>query len=224
MGRRTLRVVPFLTTLFASSILYVSLVPQAQAHLGLAPDTCTGVLCSNNVLNADSAMHAKLVQPKIKKEEPKPTKPQFIPTAYVAPASIQPQAISGQTQEVGLNADVLFAMVNTHRESIGLPSFEKHPDACSIAQSRAPEIYNEMYVTYTLHSGLYNRDLPYWITENTIYMRTEKEAFNWWLNSTVHSGQIRSDYAYSCMACHGFACVQMFTNFTPKETAFLPAD
>ena len=115
----------------------------------------------------------------------------------------------------GLNADVLFSMVNSYRETKGLPAFQKDEKSCSLAASRAPEIEQEV-ATNTMHSGLRARNLPYWNTENIISMRNETEAFNWWINDQIHKDAIESSNTYSCMACTGNSCAEEFTNYQMK--------
>lgn len=123
-----------------------------------------------------------------------------------------------QTPGPSLNADVLFSMVNSYRQSIKLPPFQKNDLICTVAAKRAPEVYGEIYVSGPMHKGFWNMDLPYWATENIIFMRNEQEALNWWLNSPIHRSQIQGEYTYSCIACQGQACSQVFTSFIPKQT------
>lgn len=117
----------------------------------------------------------------------------------------------------GLSADVLFSLVNNYRAGLGLPPFQKSQATCDLAASRAPEIYNEIYITHTMHAGMYARHLPYWNSENIIYMNSEQAAFTWWKNDYIHRVQMQGNYVFSCVACSGNACVQEFTNFTPKN-------
>ena len=97
--------------------------------------------------------------------------------------------------------------------------FEKDERICSVAASRGPELYNEIMVTHTMHAGFYARNLPYWATENVIYMRTEQEAFAWWMGSPIHRASILGEYTYACGVCVGHACNMIFTNFTAKQSA-----
>lgn len=116
-----------------------------------------------------------------------------------------------------LDQELLFSMVNSKRAEVGLASFEKHPEVCSVAQSRGPQLLPELQGGY-LHAGFWNRNLPYWATENMIWFDSETSAVNWWLNSYVHRSAIYGSYKYSCLVCSGNACVQIFTNLTPKYT------
>jgi uncharacterized protein YkwD len=115
-----------------------------------------------------------------------------------------------------LNAEIIFNKVNQLRIEASLPEFEKEPRACELAESRAPQLYNEIVVTGRMHVGLFNRGLPYWVTENIIYIRNEQQAINWWLHSPIHHRQMYGNYKYSCVACLGNSCVQIFTDFIPK--------
>lgn len=115
-----------------------------------------------------------------------------------------------------LNSDILYNLVNQYRRNIGLYEFKKTPELCQLAQERSTEIYNEIFITRNMHSGLYSRDLPYRITENIIYANTEEEALRWWLNSHVHRHAIESNYKYSCLACSGNSCSELFTSYEIK--------
>lgn len=136
------------------------------------------------------------------------------PTQTPTPSPLQ-QVVTSPSNPGGLNADVLFSMVNSYRASKGLPAFQKDEKSCSLAASRAPEVENEV-ATGTMHSGLRNRNLNYWNTENIISMRNETEAFNWWINDQIHKDAIESNNTYSCVACSGNSCAEEFTNYQPK--------
>lgn len=133
------------------------------------------------------------------------------PTTAILQSTMSPVLLSNG----GLDAEKLFSMSNTYRQNKGLPAFQKDDRACQLAASRAPEIASEIAEGH-MHSGLRARNLPYWNTENIITMRNEEEAFNWWINDTIHREQIEGNFTYSCVACSGNACAQEFTNFQPK--------
>ncbi len=135
-----------------------------------------------------------------------------IQAAYAAVQQPAPQTIANP-----LNADVIFNLVNQLREQAGLPAFEKEPKLCELAQARGPELYGEIFVTRSMHSGLYNRNLPYWVVENIIYSNSEQQAVNWWLGSPIHRASIYKNYKYSCTACVGNSCSELFTNYEPKN-------
>ena len=67
-----------------------------------------------------------------------------------------------------------------------------------------------------MHAGLKALNLPYWNSENIISMRSNQEAFNWWMNDTIHREAIEGPYKYSCMACSGDSCAEEFTDFQSK--------
>jgi uncharacterized protein YkwD len=147
------------------------------------------------------------------------------PTPTLQPtdtSSSQPQVQAASTVQVsvpsnpgGLNADKLFSLVNSYRQSINLPAFQKDERSCSLASSRAPEINNEI-ATGTMHQGLKDRNLPYWNTENIISMNSEEAALQWWLGDYIHKKAIEGNFTYSCVACSGNACAEEFTNFQAK--------
>lgn len=116
-----------------------------------------------------------------------------------------------------LSAEILFNLVNEYRAKFSLPVYERDDALCQLASDRAGELYNEIFVTGRLHSGFYARSLSYRGTENVIYAQSEQLAFNWWQNSYVHRSSMLSDYKYSCCACNGKACTQIFTSFSPKQ-------
>jgi uncharacterized protein YkwD len=135
-------------------------------------------------------------------------------TPTTAPYTPTPPTATA-TNPGGLNPDTLFSMVNSYRQSKGLPAFQKDDKTCSLAASRAPEIAGEI-AAGTMHSGLQARNLPYWNSENIISMNSEAAAFNWWINDTIHRQAIESNNTYSCVACSGNACAEEFTSYQPK--------
>jgi uncharacterized protein YkwD len=116
-----------------------------------------------------------------------------------------------------LNSDLIFDMINQHRAQIGKSAFIKDPALCQLAQIRSTELYGELFEGKgALHSGLYNRNLPYWVTENAKYGSNEAGTVKWWLNSPIHRAAIEGNDIYSCGACNGTVCSQLFTSYTPK--------
>lgn len=133
------------------------------------------------------------------------------PTATPTPAYTPvPQANPG-----GLNASVLFSMVNSYRQTQGLPAFQQDSKTCSLAQERAPQVAGEV-ASGNFHAGLKAMNLPYWNTENIISMNSEQAAFNWWLNDPIHHAAIVSSNIYSCVACSGNSCAEEFTSYQSK--------
>jgi len=120
-----------------------------------------------------------------------------------------------QSNPGGLNADTLFSMVNSYRQTQSLPAFQEDAKTCSLAQQRAPEIAGEI-AAGAMHSGLRALNLPYWNTENIISMNSEAGAFNWWINDQIHHAAIVSSAIYSCVACSGNSCAEEFTSYVAK--------
>jgi uncharacterized protein YkwD len=159
--------------------------------------------------------------------------PPTTPTPTIAsPTPIQPTetvAVTAQTPQdmvpaegPNLNSDMIFDMINQHRASIGKPPFQKDEALCSLAQTRATELHGELFEGKgALHSGLYNRNLPYWITEDAKWGSNEAGTVDWWLHSPIHRAAIEGDYTYSCGACQGSQCSQLFTSYTPKASVNL---
>lgn len=119
-----------------------------------------------------------------------------------------------------LNSDTIFDLINAHRAQIGKPAFQKDGQLCSLASTRSMELDGELFGGKGyLHSGLYNRNLPYWITEDAKWGSNEAGTVQWWLNSPIHRAAIEGDYTYSCGACNGSMCSQLFTSYIPKGGA-----
>ena len=148
----------------------------------------------------------------------------------VQPAAEEPPKTSAQTADIqtqtvlynvpaesaNLNSDIILDMINAHRTKIGLTPFQKDEALCKLAATRSQELHEELFVNGNLHSGLYNRNLPYWITENAKWGSNEAGTVQWWLHSPIHRRAIEGDYVYSCGACNGTQCSQLFTSYTPK--------
>ena len=115
-----------------------------------------------------------------------------------------------------LSSDTLFDMINAHRAELGLPAYQKNDTLCALAKERGPELYDEIFTSGNIHGGLYNRNLPYWITENMKYGPDENDVFNWWMNSYIHRKAIEGNFTYSCGECYGNSCAQLFTSYIPK--------
>lgn len=123
---------------------------------------------------------------------------------------------SATLAQPSLDSDLILQLINLHRKTKNLPPFEKHPELCKLAQARAPELYNEIFGDGYIHEGFYKRNIPYWITENMASYSSEDANVNWWLNSTVHRTAIEGNYKYSCGACSGNSCTQLFTSYLSK--------
>lgn len=117
-----------------------------------------------------------------------------------------------------LDAEKLFSMVNQKRTEAGLNPLQKNSAVCEVAHARAPEMQSNV-MSGNMHAGFYARKPDYQSTENIIYMRTEEEALNWWLNSPVHRSSIYGNYADSCLVCEGNTCAQIFANVNPATPA-----
>lgn len=176
---------------------------------------------------------------KEKKDTLKQNKPQNSPTPTPAPqielSSPSPQVKSDtpqikihkteskqdQQESFGYNQpldpNVLLDLVNQYRAQLGMVEYQTHPDLCELADSRAPELHDEIFRGVGLHAGLRRRQLDYYVTENMIHQPTEQAALNWWLSSGLHRRAIESGtFTHSCGACQGNSCALLFTNFTPK--------
>jgi len=156
---------------------------------------------------------------KVSDVEPSPTPNiEETPTPTPIPSSAVIEGARDMVPQTGVNVDanVIFDLINSHRTSIGKPAFIKDEALCSLATTRSMELSGE-FANGTLHSGLYNRNLPYWITEDAKWGSNEAGTLRWWLNSPIHRAAIEGNHVYSCGACNGSQCSQLFTSYTPKQ-------
>jgi uncharacterized protein YkwD len=113
-------------------------------------------------------------------------------------------------------AEKLFSLVNEHRSKLGLPALEKEERVCQMVASRAPQVYDEVFKEGPMHKGFKALNLPYWATENIAAYDTIEKNFDFWLRDDIHRKAIESAAKYSCVACSGTYCSQIFTSFVPK--------
>ncbi len=155
------------------------------------------------------------VMPTIKPTSKPTSMPTTVPIVLPTPTRA-PSVASPVNPSYGLNADTVFKLVNDYRSVHGLSPFQRDATTCSVAQKRAPQVYDEIFVTYTMHAGLKAMKLPYWITETIINNSTEADAVDWWIDDLPHRQILLGNYTYSCAACYGYSCSQVYTNFIPK--------
>lgn len=132
------------------------------------------------------------------------------------------QYIASVANDAFVDADKIQNLLNEYRTNIGLPTFLEDGNVCSLAKIRSTELAGEL-AAGILHSGLYNRNLPYWIWENAKVGSDEQGTVSWWLNSPIHKSSIVGNYKYSCGACTGSYCSQLFTNYEPKNAIIASA-
>ncbi len=193
---------------------------------------------SNSLVFEPQVSYGIIAAPNSDSEEKEDNKPLFTYSYSVAKASPSPAAQSqavtpSPTVEVqsivayndqpqsstgGLNPEVIFSMVNQIRADAGLPQFAKDDRLCALANERAPELYNEIYVNGNMHAGLARRQpsIPYRVTENMISQQTEQQAVNWWMNSPIHRSAILGNYTHGCVSCSGNNCAMLFSSFVSK--------
>src|SRR5690606_24878792 len=87
-------------------------------------------------------------------------KPQVASVATVAalPKAIPVPQLQEPHHAHPLDAQKLFDLVNQHRVSIGLQPFSKESNLCSIAESRAPELADEIFGSKPMHAGFKARN------------------------------------------------------------------
>lgn len=138
------------------------------------------------------------------------------PSLPVITETTTPAVPTTAEKPASLSSDILFEMINSHRATLGLPAYQKEDKLCTLAKERGPELYDEIFTSGNIHGGLYNRNLPYWITENMKYGPDENDVFNWWMNSYIHKKAIEGNFTYSCGECYGNSCAQLFTSYVAK--------
>ncbi len=138
------------------------------------------------------------------------------PVAQVAIETTPEPLVQPQEEKAhSLNPEVILSLINEKRAQANLAPLEKDEKVCEVANLRAPELSGEL-AKGQLHAGFYGRHLPYPAAENVIYMRSEEAAVDWWMNSSVHRRQLLGDYKYTCVACSGESCTEIFAN-SPKS-------
>ena len=145
-------------------------------------------------------------------DEKVPVKPSPTPTSILPSPAAETQAppapVTGSA-----DGEAMFAKINAHRASIGLPAFQKSDRLCAIAAQRAPEIHNEVFGSGYIHQGFNERGYNANATENMVAMGGLDANFNWWMNSGIHRRAIESPtLQYSCGECVGGGCVQIFSS------------
>lgn len=204
--------------LVAVVLIAISMPSEAQASTNVT--TCTSAMVSTPL--CDELVNQACV---VAKEE----KPQATVEISASKESssqkieIKPEVLSTKTDmastdtpPLNLDSNRIFDLVNQFRSSQGLPAFEPESSVCELAQTRSGELAGEL-AQGAIHSGLYNRNLPYWIWENAKVGSNEEETVNWWLGSFIHRQSILGDYKYSCVKCQGTNCSQLFTSFVSKS-------
>lgn len=154
---------------------------------------------------------------KIISKETDIAKPTSSPSATPSPtpSPIPSESPKNDIRLTSSNAQILFDMTNAHRAKIGKPALEKEDRLCKIAQARAPQVDGEL-ASGALHKGFRELKLPYWATENIAAYSTMEQNFNFLVTDYIHKKAIESDAKYSCTACVGTSCSQIFSSFVPK--------
>ncbi len=138
------------------------------------------------------------------------------PTIPITSSPISTPTPTTTPPSANLDANKIFDMVNAYRVQNGLAPFEKaNEEIQTLAQVRSTELIHEAQ-TGGIHSGLYNRNLPYWIWENAKYGSDEDGTVAWWQGSSLHRHSMLGNYKYTAVACTGNYCVQLFTSLIAK--------
>lgn len=146
-------------------------------------------------------------------DENVPVKPSPTPTSVLPSPSSQQSETPPAPVTGSADGEAMFAKINAHRASIGLPAFQKSDRLCAIASQRAPEIHNEVFGSGYIHQGFNERGYNANATENMVAMGSLDANFNWWMNSGIHRRAIESPtLVYSCGECVGGGCVQIFSS------------
>lgn len=204
---------------FQETLLDLTTSSYSENLEGIAP--MASVICTKDKYICIRSIDSKK---KEKEDEKKPYLPQpaLLPQKEFA---FKVKLVSSNTvlipsqnpsePKASLSADTMFDIINSYRTQNSLTLFQKDDQICSLADARSKELASEFY-TGRLHNGLFNRNLPYYVTENAILGRSEEFAIQWWLASPIHRSQMFGNFTHSCIKCEGNACSQVFTSYIPK--------
>ena len=215
------RILLLVLALFAMTGVVTTTFAQGSAspiptNVNVATGTClTSLTYCSSICSAEEPLFKAKPQPKVIVAAEKPVIQTVVKTEAVAFEPTPEVTVEPTPQPLNLDTEKIFSLVNEYRAKLALPGFEKNEEVCQLAQTRSTEIVAEIQ-NGTLHSGLYNRPLAYWIWENAKYGSDEAGTVAWWLSSPVHHQSIVGDYKYSCVACTGSYCSELFTSFVPK--------
>lgn len=177
----------------------------------------TDILCQQ--YHTEQILKKQEQENKVRVQKEEEQRKKSIPRIQSFQARYIPPATSSATQTpvsyASLNGDAILTIINSYRATIGRPAFEKEGKLCELARTRALEIPLEI-MNGTLHSGLYNRNLPYWVWENAKYGSSEAGTVNWWLNSAIHRKMLQSAYKYSCIGTNGTYATALFSSYEAK--------
>lgn len=131
----------------------------------------------------------------------------FVWQNFYQPPKATPQA-QAVAQEVTLNADKLWNIIQNWRAENNLRPYNKKEELCEIAIKRAaqlPQSYN--------HEAFLRdyKNYPVVISENIAHVNTNEEALSVWLASKPHAAALRKDFPNSCIATNGVYVVQIFS-------------
>ncbi|HVT01514.1 MAG TPA: CAP domain-containing protein [Patescibacteria group bacterium] len=235
------RIVLFAIAIFAiagaKNTTYATTVSaKTGKNVSIDSNTCSSPLVSTTICDQFNKQSCIDLTPTEAKQQKKETQSAVIISSpnsnsnttistQTSPTAVLPTMPPLQNQYASdsavLDSDKIFNLINQFRSSIGLTPFQKDDKVCELAQTRSTEIPAEIG-NGTLHSGLYNRNLPYWIWENAKYGSNEEGTVAWWLASPIHHESIVGNYQYSCVKCTGSYCSELFTSYEPKITT-IPA-
>ena len=199
---------------------------RAQAYESTNTSSCASQLVSTPLCEEIESQTCK--ETAEQQEEPKqvkialaiaetktePAQTSLATTAIILPTITQQQE-EGESDSTELNSERIFELINQYRAHQGLAPFERDDKVCELAQIRSAELATEL-ANGTIHSGLYARNLPYWIWENAKIGANEEGTVAWWISSPLHHQSIVGDYRFSCVKCTGNYCSQLFTSFVAK--------
>lgn len=138
----------------------------------------------------------------------------FTSFLYFKYNQVKPISLPSPTPIQSLDSDKLFQLVNEWRTQNGYQAYLKDQRLCDIASDRADDF------DYS-HAGLYEKysGYRYVIQENLVYnYLNEQASLNGWLGSPGHLSTLKKPYLYSCIACDGRYCSQIFSSFSVDKT------
>lgn len=112
-----------------------------------------------------------------------------------------------------IDSDKLLSLINSWRKSQGFAEYIKDNRLCEIAKDRADDTVCRR--AECVHDGFVQKysNYSFVIAENITGAYSEQDALDRWLSSKPHRNTLEKSYKYSCVACKGQLCVQIFSSF-----------
>ena len=129
-----------------------------------------------------------------------------------------PNSTSPKIEEVKLNEEKLWNIVNAWREENNLRPYTKNDRLCDIAKIRSNDpLINEKLLDD--HKGFIERykNYPSVIGENMAKdWKNEQSTLKAWIDSPTHLKNLQESFSYSCIKTKGDLVIQIFSSCENK--------